>query len=528
MTRPLRICLWIAIGAVMLATISLTMRENARLANNPLTEDAYYALTVARNIAQGRSVTIDGTTLTNGFQPLFTFLCVPIYALFGKDDYLPLRLVLLLEWCFYVGTAWLVARIVTDLIPPGRSEDKVFVFRLTFLLYLGSMFVVVEHFNGLETGCVLFFYGLTWRVYEKSDLSEIRDLVKLGVLLGFTVLARIDAAFFVAVLALFQLVGGPSTAIRDKLTRFAVLSIVPLLVSLPWWLYNLIWFGTLMPTSGQALTLWDPSLSRAGAGLLAVSQCSIPAVYVGRFELINGTIRLDMLRGLILGAALVGAISYLRCAGREWSLLGTGRLQLKQTINFSGCFLAFNATLVLWYVGSSAAAHFYVRYFAPLMVLSTWILGSCLAAVQVTKSRRFARIVGPASLVFIFPVILMTSMWHTGWGSLGNPMYTQQIPLVLRLVPETDYVAAGQSGTLGYFRSKVVNLDGKVNSEALRYQDHMRDYLAERKIRWFCDRLSIVHQYLGPNPEADGWELRGEEGGFLLYHFKGSSDTVLQ
>ena len=40
----------------------------------PLTEDGYYSLSVARNLAAGKGMTIDGANLTNGFQPLFTMI----------------------------------------------------------------------------------------------------------------------------------------------------------------------------------------------------------------------------------------------------------------------------------------------------------------------------------------------------------------------------------------------------------------------------------------------------------------------
>src|SRR5438045_6255440 len=37
-------------------------------------DDAFYILTVARNVAFGRGITIDGAHLSNGFQPLIAAL----------------------------------------------------------------------------------------------------------------------------------------------------------------------------------------------------------------------------------------------------------------------------------------------------------------------------------------------------------------------------------------------------------------------------------------------------------------------
>src|SRR5258708_7896479 len=62
----------IAFVAVILLTLAL--RPAAHVYDMPMTEDGYYALSVARNLAAGRGLTIDGIHLTNGFQPLFTIL----------------------------------------------------------------------------------------------------------------------------------------------------------------------------------------------------------------------------------------------------------------------------------------------------------------------------------------------------------------------------------------------------------------------------------------------------------------------
>lgn len=50
-------------------------------------EDGYYALSVARNFAEGNGITIDGTQITNGFQPLFTFVAVPAFLIAGENKF---------------------------------------------------------------------------------------------------------------------------------------------------------------------------------------------------------------------------------------------------------------------------------------------------------------------------------------------------------------------------------------------------------------------------------------------------------
>jgi hypothetical protein len=99
-----------------------------------------------------------------------------------------------------------------------------------------------------------------------------------------------------------------------------------------------------------------------------------------------------------------------------------------------------------------------------------------------------------------------------------DTVYWEQLALVGAQVPDTDDVAAGQAGTLGYFRQRVVNVDGKVNREAIPYQARMWDYLAARDVRWFCDWPFYVEKYLGADPGRHGWRQVGQNGYWQLWH----------
>lgn len=63
--------LTVVVGLVL---FSLVLRPAGHVYDMPLTEDGYYSLSVARNLAAGHGMTIDGINLTNGFQPLFTVI----------------------------------------------------------------------------------------------------------------------------------------------------------------------------------------------------------------------------------------------------------------------------------------------------------------------------------------------------------------------------------------------------------------------------------------------------------------------
>ena len=112
---------------------------------------------------------------------------------------------------------------------------------------------------------------------------------------------------------------------------------------------------------------------------------------------------------------------------------------------------------------------------------------------------------------------------HRGAGFSGNAVFHDQVALVRAHVPPGERVAAGQTGTLGFFRDRVVNLDGKVNRAALAWQARMWDYLAQEHVVWFCDWQDYVERYLGPDPAAHGWRLVESRADFHLYRYAGAS-----
>lgn len=167
-----------------------------------------------------------------------------------------------------------------------------------------------------------------------------------------------------------------------------------------------------------------------------------------------------------------------------------------------------------WYLFTTWAIYFYARYFILILIPGTVLMAYFFKILSDKKKIIFASFI---SLIFILSVIFISMMYFKS-GYSGSTFLTEQLPLVKKNVPETEIVAAAQTGTLGFFRSNVVNLDGKVNADAIRYRNNMTDYLNLRKINWFCDWRMGVDRFLGKNPESKGWRLVDSSKFFLLYH----------
>lgn len=476
-----------AAAALACAYLALALRGVDALLDTPIAEDGWYALTIARNVATGHGVTIDGETWTNGFQPLFTFLQAGGFALAGGDTIGGLRGFFALAACVHIAGAMLVAGLARDAAASGKDM----VGALAALGYLAAVKAYNDFYTGLETGLQLTLYALVWRLYARPWRGHWGREAGLGLALGLLVLARIDAAVFVAVLCADELRRG-FRAPLDAVRRCFVVGGVAVLVSAPWWLYNALVFGHPMPTSGFAQQETLISLERTLSAIWALGCVAMPWIFAGAHE--------GDLATLARAAALAG-LAYLAWRAR-WRPAGE--------IGFAGLLLATYGALALYYWLTFFADWFYIRYFAPLSLLAFVFVPALLVAAARAWAAKLAGAFGVVAFA------LLALAW-TGWSPFGASAHHEQVDLVAEHVPSDATVAAGQSGTLGFLRRRVVNVDGKVNPEALAWRGRMWDYLDKRGIEWFADSTWYVELYLGLDPEAVGWRKVAQSGDFVVY-----------
>lgn len=505
MTGHSRLVPWLAAASLLLAaaTFTLALRPGGTVFQVPLSEDGYYAMAIARNIAEGHGVTIDGVTPTNGFQPLFTFLQAGLFALAGGSDALGVRLILGLHWLLQIGTALLVGLIARDAVAGGPARLRR---ALATFLYLAGTVLFLHHYNGLETGCLLFLVALAWRQVQAGGAESWGGLALLGLLLGLLALTRIDTGVLIACLCLRELWIRRDRGWATALGRAVLLGLLALLFSSPWWIYNWVGFGSPMPISGQAQQGWGLEALRWRWLGWALGTGIMPWLFLGQYE----APWLDWLR---LPFYLGGAWLVLRLLRGERAAAGAPA----RTASFARALAAALLLLALWYVLSFFAFWFYSRYLVPVALLG-------IVALAIAAAPRLARRPGPAraaGLLLVVPVATLVALAWQGRGLYGTILFTQQLALVQRAVPPGELVAAGQSGTLGFFRQGVVNMDGKVNPEVHRWAGHPWDYLAQRDIRWFVDWPYYVEKSLGPDPAAHGWRPVDREGQFILYRRDG-------
>lgn len=512
-TRPFRLLLLVLVTAAAV----LALRPDGYVFHSPFTEDSFYSLAVARHFAAGHGITADGVQPTNGFQPLFTALCAGIYWLTGGDEVATLRGITWLSWAIWLGTGLLLGAIAADAGPgEGAGEGAGERAReaharaarrwLAMLLHLGAFLAFMHHFNGLETGLLLFLYAVCWRAWA-GGLPErgLIGTVAMGGLLGLLVLTRIDAAVVVAAICAWQFVARLRLGVGPALLRALLLGGVALIVASPWFVFNYVELGSFMPTSGTAQQEWGVNERRLRWIFWALGVSGLPGLWLGRLdEMFGDGIALSVLRAG-LGLGLIGL--FVRA-------VRGGRIRLGgPTAEFAGMMLAGFALLALYYGLSFIAYWFYYRYLFPLTLLASVGIALTLAPTLL----RWPRLGFFALALISAPTVISMLLAQQGRTLHVETVYWDQMALISRHVPPDVPVAAGQAGTLGYFRAATVNVDGKVNRAAIPHQDRMWDWLAERNVRWFCDWDFYVRKYLGSDPAAHGWHKVDQLGAWELW-----------
>jgi len=105
----------VSFEVILLATILIlhafvAFSSESRLLNWFQTDDAFYYFVTARNIAEGKGITFDGISTTNGFHPLWMLICIPVFSLAKINLYLPLRVIVMLLALLNAATGILLYR----------------------------------------------------------------------------------------------------------------------------------------------------------------------------------------------------------------------------------------------------------------------------------------------------------------------------------------------------------------------------------------------------------------------------------
>ena len=213
-------------------------------------DDGLYYLEVARNIVLGNGVTYDNRTYTNGFHPLWGAISVLIALAGGTESSSLLRFAMIIQSLFVIVgllCLWQIAKeIKIDKI--GTVCAIILLFFLRLDLWLSTMESCTQMLLLLILVMVSLQQDLVCSIEKKKN-------VLLGILLALCFLARLDTIFIVISFLFVQTL----TKIKKKfsfssLTPPLITGTVFTLVSAPYLIANMIFFGSIMPVSGLKKT----------------------------------------------------------------------------------------------------------------------------------------------------------------------------------------------------------------------------------------------------------------------------------
>lgn len=483
-SRPLSWLVLTLLAVGFLTRLIPLFDQGGRLLQQYPTEDGYLMLTIARNFAIGKGFSVaDGTIPTNGTQPLITLVWTLCFLLAGGDRTGGVAIALVVQLAFSLVAAYAVFRLGLRVF--AERESKREMSALAASAWYASPLVIPHSMNCLETG---FYAGAAAAVAyvfveseeERRTLWSVKKCLLVGLLLGATFWIRNDSVFLILAACLVHLyVGLPSIeAVKKRFGRALIFGGTSVVVALPWLIFNYTQFGSIMPVSGRAESL---------TGTFASNLYYLPPVlteYVMLVLPIPEVIQQRPYAVVACSVFLVGVLPPLTLLS-----FGRGTRTERTLIVLTGIF---GAGLIIFYGLFFGAYWFLARYMFPLsgLIAVGW------GALALHLHQRLSRAIRPVALAApVLMVGVVVGLHIRAYLKGDKHMHFQVVRWVQEHVPEETWVGAIQTGTLGYFHDRTINLDGKVNVYAYNalVESRIADYVVdETEIEYLADWMGML------------------------------------
>jgi hypothetical protein len=481
-------------GIGLLFRILPLFNQGGRLLRQWPTEDGYLMLTIARNIAIGNGMSIaDGTIATNGTQPLFNFMEAICFALVGGDKELGVFLALILQIIISLIAIFFLFLLADYVLQQRPNHQEIAA--LTAVIWYCSPLIMGHTMNCLETGLyvtlilISTYIWLRHGIESKSHKFSL-SVIWVGILLGFTCWARIDAVFFLGAITLWHVLIGfiyEKQYLIKRIAESCVMGTTAVLVFSPWLLYNKLNFGSFTPISGTAQSFGSSFASNSRevpSTLFEYATLLLPIP-----NNLEKTIPVLLFNLLFISVYLVMII-----------VIAT-RMNKKERVLLY-CSVTFASFLIIYYGFFFGAAHFVSRYLfpiSPFMAIFTTtiifyglqILGNYLKFENILPITMF--------LIIGLSISLNGRFYKGGYKAGSSHLHFQVVEWVTQNVGESVWVGAIQTGTLGFFHDRTVNLDGKVNPDALRakIQRKIPEYVVTQEFDANGNRIDYLADWFG-------------------------------
>jgi hypothetical protein len=471
-----------AIGLVVRLLPLLNLED--RLLQMYPTEDGYLMLTIARNLAIGKGFSVaDGTIPTNGTQPLVTLIWALGFFLCSGHKTAGVLLAQILQIGGSLVAAYLLYRLGVQVLEKRRTKRELSL--LAAAAWYASTLVVPHSMNCLETG----FYAVAVMAVAlvfiepesaRDQLWSWKKCAWVGVLLGGAFWVRNDAVFLILAACLIHLFNGLEYGldmVERRFRRALAFGSISILTATPWLAYNYLHFGHIMPVSGRAESL---------TGSFASNLFYLPPVLTEYATLVVPIPETLQLTTYAVAATSIFLLLLVPLISLLWA---RASITERTLMLFTGLF---GAGLSIFY-GFFFGAHWFVsRYMFPLSPL----IAIAWAAVVLRVHHRIWKLSRPLAMAApVLMVAVVVGLHFRAYDKGKDHMHFQVVRWVEENVAVETWVGAIQTGTLGYFHDRTINLDGKVNIHAYNalIGSRIADYVVdETQIVYLADWVGML------------------------------------
>jgi len=450
-------------------------------------DDLFYFTQIAHFWHHSGLPSIDGLSVTTGFQPLFTALLLPFQGFTG-DPLLALRVNLGLVSLITLGTAWSMPGMMTPWLGVRRGQWAGTVLGCLWLLHPRLLEVT---FHGTEAALAMLCWVWSVRVWARMKSSP-KAAFGFGLVLGLGCLARIDQLALAVLLILW-----PRAGWRWFARAWCLLGLTLMLA--PWVIYSMMLTGSPFQDSGRAKRLQyrhiqaqqleshSPGGETHGLIELAKAKTRQLARVPQPLWRTRGDVSRVSLLGWIAGGFWLLWLAWMNPA-RGLALWGDVSKFLPPIV------AAFAIIGAYWWAFGALRAWYYM----PLH----WALGlaAALAWVHLIEpEKRLGRALALSGVVFIWMTLLVAEAAPREpfrW----EPIYHRAALVLQAKTPPNARIGAFNAGiqaATAVHSRKVVNLDGVVNHEALDAlaAGELSDYLDRKDIGYLIDHRGAIGFY---------------------------------
>jgi hypothetical protein len=383
--------------------------------------------------------------------------------------------------------------------------------------------VVDKELNGMETGLNLFLIVTTTYYYSSNIVNNLSDLKTkklfiLGILLGLTILSRLDGVIFLAVIVIhlsYRIIKefrGMERLNKLKMSIVTLIAVVLIFVG-PWLLFNYNISGSIMPTSGQAVRFMSQNYGfdfinfRFGIDQPSSFLHDIPI----RYYLENVSFSFIKLLRHLPYTSYVAGVSYDILKTPMGNYLMTKELieilvLLAMLLLFSilwkssprsnsawKILFIYSILLIAAYSFYIFGQWFYHRYYFAIAFMGTIWGGNLLFYIDSSFKKRLSIRRAFKTIIVIVFVVIYLLQWKQIFSELPrnqNLKLYRMVKVVEKKTPKEAVIGCFQSGFLGYYSDrKVINLDGVVNQEALMAmkENRLGEYVAKEGMTYIMD-----------------------------------------